>query len=270
LIDRIKGRREGITEHPLQFVFVVTYGRSGSTLLQGLLNTLPRVLVRGENGLYVLPIYRACAQAMAFRERHKRHRPGQVTSAFYGLRSVRRPRFVRATRTLVTETLLGPVPRDQLDVIGFKEVRWDEIRPEETEGFFGFMDSAFPGARYILNQRAHDRVAASGFWQDHDTDQVFAALERVEDIQAYLRRSRPGRILDTTYEQITSADEAVSRAELRAIAEFVVGSCDDILLDTLQETLRGAYGPHAFGASHGRRERRERRARRAARARDRS
>ncbi|UCV16550.1 hypothetical protein [Quatrionicoccus australiensis] len=39
-------------------ILVVTYGRSGSTLLQGVLNTLPNVLIRGENhdfcwGLYL-------------------------------------------------------------------------------------------------------------------------------------------------------------------------------------------------------------------------
>ena len=33
----------------LDFVFVVTYGRSGSTLLMGLLNSIPGFLIRGEN-----------------------------------------------------------------------------------------------------------------------------------------------------------------------------------------------------------------------------
>jgi hypothetical protein len=30
-------------------LFIVTYGRSGSTLLQGILNSTPGVLIRGEN-----------------------------------------------------------------------------------------------------------------------------------------------------------------------------------------------------------------------------
>ena len=34
------------------YVFVVTYGRTGSTLVQVLLNTLPRTLVRSENGMF--------------------------------------------------------------------------------------------------------------------------------------------------------------------------------------------------------------------------
>jgi hypothetical protein len=261
LVDRLKRRLRPAPPaptppRPLDYVFVVTYGRSGSTLVQGLLNTLPRVLVRGENSLYVLPIYRASAQAMAFRELHYNHRPRQVSSAFYGLRSVQQRRFTTATRRLVTETLLGPVRRDEVDVIGFKEVLWHEVSPEETEGFFAFLDEAFPGAKYVLNQRTHGNVVGSGFWQKHDDDEVFAALRRVEQIQAYLRESRPAQVLDTRYELITSDDREVSDQQLRNLAEFVVGSCDDALMASLRETLSTGHGPYAFGASHGRRKRR--------------
>ena len=34
---------------PVDHVFVMTYGRSGSTLLMGLLNSIPGYLIRGEN-----------------------------------------------------------------------------------------------------------------------------------------------------------------------------------------------------------------------------
>ena len=37
----------------MDYVFVVTYGRSGSTLVQGMLNTMPRTLVRGEHALSI-------------------------------------------------------------------------------------------------------------------------------------------------------------------------------------------------------------------------
>jgi hypothetical protein len=47
LRSRVKLLREGGDD--LGYVFVMTYGRSGSTLLMGLLNTIPGYLVRGEN-----------------------------------------------------------------------------------------------------------------------------------------------------------------------------------------------------------------------------
>ena len=258
LVDRLKRRLRPAAARPhrLQHLFVVTYGRSGSTLVQGLLNTLPRVLVRGENGFYILPLYRACVQAMAFRELHYHHRPRQVSSAFYGVRAVRRHRFVAATRRLVVDTLLGPVERRAVDVLGFKEVLWHEITPEETADFFDFMDEAFPGARYVLNTRAHENVAVSGFWQKHDADEVYAAIARVEEIQAHLRETRPDRVHDTRYELLTSDVRDVSDAQLRELAEFVLGRCDEDLLGRLRETLSTGHGPYAFGASHGRRQRR--------------
>jgi hypothetical protein len=240
-------RRVPRTPHRVDYVFVVTYGRSGSTLLQGLLNALPRVVVRGENGLFVLQLYRAWAQARAVRERHRKHRPRKVQSAFYGIHRLRRRQFTVATRGLMTEFLLGSLDRSDVDVIGFKEVLWHEVKPKETERFFDFMDAAFPGARYVLNQRDHAKVAVSGFWQRKDDDDIFRALQRVEEIQDYLRESRPDRVLDTRYERFTSEDRETSDAQLRAIAQFVTGSCDDVLLERMRETLGTGFGPGAFG-----------------------
>lgn len=233
--------------HRLEYVFVVTYGRSGSTLLQGLLNALPRVVVRGENSLFVLQLFRAWDQARALRDRHIKHRPRKVRSAFYGIHRLRRKQFTVATRRLTTEFLLGSLERRDVDVIGFKEVLWHQVKPRETEAFFDFMDAAFPGARYVLNQREHDKVAVSGFWRRVEDDDIVQALQRVESIQDYLRESRPDRVLDTRYERFTSEDREVSDAELRAIAEFVNGSCDDTVLARMRKTLATGFGPAAFG-----------------------
>lgn len=41
------------------FVFLVTYGRAGSTLTQKYLNSLPDVCVRGENGNLLYHLFRA-------------------------------------------------------------------------------------------------------------------------------------------------------------------------------------------------------------------
>lgn len=241
-----------------QYLFVVTYGRSGSTLIQALLNTLPRTVIRGENSLFVLPLYRAMAQTLSFREsRVNSPRAKASSSAFYGIRQVRRGHFVRATRTLVTQALLGPLHRGDVDVLGFKEVRWHQVEPEETEGFFAFLDSAFPGCRFVLNQRDHDQVANSGFWQQHDSQEVFASLKRAEEIQDYLRRTRPARCLDTRYELITSSDRAVSDQQLRELAEFVTGSSDAALIAELRTVLGVGHGPNPFGKSRGRRQRQQ-------------
>lgn len=232
---------------PLEYVFVVTYGRSGSTLVQGLLNTLPGVLVRGENGFYVLSLYRAMATATTFRAKHARHQPRRVTSAFYGVHEVSAKRFVAMTRNLMVQTLLGGERRNAVEVLGFKEVLWHEVTPEETEGFFAFFDKVFPGARYVLNSRDHEDVLASGFWRRRDDDEGVASVRRVEEIQSYLRQSRPDRVHDTVYEALTSEDPVTSDAALRDLATFVRGRCDEELLEALRETRKTGYGPRALG-----------------------
>jgi len=239
-----------------RYVFVVTYGRSGSTLVQGLLNTLPRTLVRGENGFYVLHLFRAWASVRKFRSVHRRHKPRVSHSAFYGLNEVTPASFVESTRGLVTGHLLGSVPPKQVDVLGFKEVLWHRVRPTETEGFFDFLDSAFPGCRFVLNERDHEKVVGSGFWQGQDQDQVLAAIRRVEEIQGFLRSTRKERTLDLRYELLTSEDQATSDAQLRSLADFVHGSCDDALLAQLRETRKTGHGPYPFGKSRDRQERR--------------
>ena len=236
-----------------RYVFVVTYGRSGSTLVQGLLNTLPRTLVRGENGFYVLPLFRARASVQAFRKIHLKHNPKASHSAFYGLDAITPRSFVESTRELVTGHLLGSVPPREVDVLGFKEVLWHRVRPGETEAFFDFLDRTFPGCLYVLNERDQEAVVGSGFWQSHDRDEVLAAIRRVEEIQAELRRTRPDRVLDLRYELVTSEDRAVSDEQLRRLATFVHGSCDDGLLARLRETRATGHGPYPFGKSRGRR-----------------
>lgn len=238
-----------------RYVFVVTYGRSGSTLVQGLLNTLPRTLVRGENNFYVLPLYRAMASIRSFRRTHMKHNPRASHSAFFGLHEIEPESFVRSTHDLMTGHMLGSAGRREVDVLGFKEVLWHRVTPGETGRFFDFMDQVFPGCLFVLNEREHENVVGSGFWQRHDKDEVLAAIHRVEEIQEFLRRTRPRRVLDLRYELLTSEDRAVSDAQLRALAEFVHGSCDDALLAELRNTRETGHGPFPFGKSRGRRER---------------
>jgi hypothetical protein len=228
-----------------RYVFVVAYGRSGSTLVQGLLNTLPRTVVAGENNFYVLPIYRALASVREFRHEHKRHGIKDPTSAFYRLGRNGRGPFVQAMNRIVTAGILGN-DKKSYDVIGFKEVRWFRIEPEETEGFFAAMDEAFPGARYVLNSRNPEQVVKSGFWSRVDQHEALATIERTAAIQEYLRESRPDRTLDVPYEDLVDPDRAEER--LRLMAEFVTGRPpSDELLGRLLEKLSVGHGPRPFG-----------------------
>lgn len=228
-----------------RFVFVVTYGRSGSTLVQGLLNAMPGVLVRGENNLFVLPLFRSWDALASFQEEHAAAaRAKGVRSAFYGLDEMRPDQLVEAARDVMLSQLVGTVGSGEPAVLGFKEVLWHRIRPRETARFFDFFEQVFPDARYILHQRQHDAVAASGFWKRERPDAVAQALQRVETIQDHLRSTRPDRVLDTRYERLVDADPATIEQELRGLAEFVLGQSTPELLRDLHATLQLGHGPN--------------------------
>ena len=251
-LTRISGRRRPAARD-YRYVFVVTYGRSGSTLVQGLLNTLPRTLVRGENNFYILPQYRSLALVRSFKKTHAAHGPAKTSSAFFGLNEINAGDFVDSTRSLVTRQILGTRKPSEFDVLGFKEVLWHRVTPKETTGFFNFMDDCFPGALYVLNQRDHEQVAGSGFWQKQEPDEVMRAITRVEEIQQYLRETRPDRVFDVRYETLTGEDTGAVEAQLCGLSQFVHGGCDDVLLAALRQTLKQGHGPNPFGASRGRR-----------------
>lgn len=239
-----------------RYLVVVTYGRSGSTLIQGLLNTLPRTLVRGENNFYLLSLFHAWARIVEFRRLHLSHHPRASHSAFFGLHEIQPDSLVRDARRLLTRHLLGSVDREQVEVLGFKEVLWHQVTQEETDAFFDYLDQVFPGCLYVLNTREHDQVVGSGFWQGFELDHVTAKIARVEALQDHLRATRPDRVLDLRYELVTSPEPEVADAQLRSLAEFVHGSCDDDLLAALRATRETGHGPFPFGASRRRAERR--------------
>ena len=64
-------KKPSVEEMNLNFdvILIITYGRSGSTLLQGILNSISGVLVRGENAnmcYHVFYAYQAILEAKKF------------------------------------------------------------------------------------------------------------------------------------------------------------------------------------------------------------
>ncbi len=242
-LQRLRPRR------PLRYIFVVTYGRSGSTLVQGLLNTIPRTLVRGENNFYVLPLYQAMVRARAVKRKYGGPRSRRTASAFYGLEELRLEHFAECTRRLVVEQLLGEAKRSHFDIVGFKEIRWNQISRETQADFFTFLDRAFPGVQYVLNRRNHDDVRTSDFWRGRGSDVFVDTVTRIEEIQEFLRATRADRVYDVEYEVLTGVDDSAAEKQLRGLAEFVTGACDDALLAEMRTTLTVGHGPKPFGAS---------------------
>jgi hypothetical protein len=159
----------------LGYLFVVTYGRSGSTLLQGILNSIPGYLIRGENRAVVYRLYEFHSSLLSARGEFAR--PADLTSrdSWFGIDEYAASLAVSRMRALVLDTVLRPQPDTR--VIGFKEIRWWQ---RDWQGYLAFMQQLFPGARFVLNTRNHMGVAKSKWWADEPEQAVLAKLAQHE------------------------------------------------------------------------------------------
>lgn len=178
-------RRRGDGREDLRYLFVVAYGRSGSTLLLGLLNQIPGYLLRGENGAALRHLQAYHRTLVTERERHPRRRTRSTTSPWFGMGEVPLRRLTAGVRRLALDTLLRPEPDTR--VTGFKEIRWHH---GDLEGHVAWLREVFPGARFVVNTRGLDDVLGSRWWAEGDPEaneaELRAADARLRDLAAAL------------------------------------------------------------------------------------
>lgn len=159
------------------YVFVITYGRSGSTLLQNVLNAIDGYCIRGENLNVLYPLFRAIrrvevGQDFSWRrdelgkpeqDRHPRAQEilGLPIDPWYGAELFDPHEFGQALCDAFVRTGLN-LPQGTR-VGGFKEIRFGE----DITAFDAYLDmlrTHFPAARFIMHTRNHDAVLRSGWW----------------------------------------------------------------------------------------------------------
>lgn len=156
---------------------MVTYGRTGSTALQAALNTLPGVLIRGENysALRGLETY---MQAIA--ETADRHHAKRPRHPWFGSASINPQEILDDQRRHVIEQIFQP--KKDTTIVGFKEVRYEPGHFESYEvmvSYLLFLNKLFPGITYIINVREPEAAALSGWWPNHEDP--IAALTKSRD-----------------------------------------------------------------------------------------
>jgi hypothetical protein len=165
-------RLQRLDREDLGFLFIVTYGRSGSTLLQGVLSSIPGYLIRGENGGVAYQLYRFHTTATK-RSTSKGGKWKSPQSAWFGIGGYPQELAVQELRRLMLTTVIRP-ERDSR-VVGFKEIRWLQ---EDLYDYVDFLREVFPGARFVVNTRNLDDVAASKWWaEDPESRQVLGQAE---------------------------------------------------------------------------------------------
>lgn len=204
-------------KHPEDgYVFIVTYGRSGSTLLQSLLNTIEGFQLRGENNNTLFHLYSAWAAVKDSVPLDGLRTKGEVTAPdhpWYGSEKIGLDSYGRDLARLFTQSVLQPDPGTR--VSGFKEIRFHfhaaHFRPQ-----LNFIHSFFPNSRFIFNTRSHADVVKSGWWAAQDPSKVTANLTMAEDLFKSYLATYPERGILMHYDDYTK-----DHSQLNDLFEFL-------------------------------------------------
>ena len=167
-------------------LFVITYGRSGSTLLQGILNSIDGYLIRGENNSTLYEIYRTY-HALDYGRFHYGKDRRRTYDPWYGMDRVDPIAFLKKVLAAFKAEVIKPEPGHR--VIGFKEIRYSHLYIADDEDYFeylAFLRRFFPGSAFIFNERDIEATSKDGWWAENPESKAHleAALERMRKAYA--------------------------------------------------------------------------------------
>jgi len=186
-------------------VFIVTYGRSGSTLLQRVIQTIPGMCFRGENSGTLEMLFKSSVRASATRYEY-----GQWNlppkHPWHGAQLIDPQKFSAALAQVFINEIIKPDP--ELRWIGFKEIRFHELDTELFQ-FLDWIVETFPNAFFLFNTRNHEDVAKSAWWAEQDKTEVIKLLEKMDKRFELYQRKRPDRSFINSYAQLTKNPNSI-------------------------------------------------------------
>jgi hypothetical protein len=189
------------------YVFVITYGRSGSTLLQNLLNAIPGYQIRGENNNALLGLFQSWRALADSPDIARMQREGIVSDAmhpWFGAEAIDACAYRAALCRSFAQHILRPDPDTR--VSGFKEIR-TLADPVIFREFLDFVQTGFPKARIIFNTRNAAAVCRSSWWRGHDPVAVTAMITSADAVFRAHAAAHPDRCVLLRHEDYV-ADHA--------------------------------------------------------------
>lgn len=227
------------------YVFIVTYGRSGSTLLQNVLNAIDGWCIRGENNNTLFHLFRAW-HAVAESAPMQGLRGAAVETGanhpWYGAELGKPWQYGQALCNVFARDVLQ-LP-EGTRVGGFKEIRFHS-EPGLFLPYLNFVQRNFPRARFVFNTRDHAAVARSGWWRDLPGIEVDRRLTEAETLFARFQAQHPTLCHPVHYDAYNGNPEG-----LRPLFEFIGEPFDvDLIAPVMAERLGHLKDAETQGAS---------------------
>ena len=221
-----------------RYIFIVTYARSGSTLLQSLINTALGADVKGENTNALYHLYKSYASLALTAERGT-EKTRERDNPWYGAADIAADQFLTTALTAFISDILRPAAGTK--ITGFKEVRYADgfMDREEFKNYANFLLRVFPNSRIVCNSRDAKEVAKSGFLKERSAESVIHNVERCDIRFQALVGSHPERCIAVRHGVYNKDPE-----KLRALFDFLELEFDeDRVKAVLEKPLLHAKGP---------------------------
>jgi hypothetical protein len=207
LTRRLARRKPPPPELPFRYVFIVTYGRSGSTVLQNVLATIDGFHVAGENADALAGLFYSYRSACEARDEQGNEPRRNPSDPWRGADRIDPEHYARTLAHAFVEELIQPPARARM--IGFKEVRYiDHL--DDFDEYVGFIQMAFAPAFVVFNKREAAAVVQSGWWKDYPREPLIAKIERFDALAAAYAARRPADTIVLDYD-VYSRDASVLR-----------------------------------------------------------
>ncbi|MDG2273198.1 MAG: tetratricopeptide repeat protein [Halioglobus sp.] len=216
-----------------RYVFIITYGRSGSTLLQGILNSIEGVVVRGENGNIFFDLYRSYQKLVTLKS--SKRDALQPNRAWYGINFFDESALMRQLQEVGKVILSVDEADGGSTVYGFKEIRYNEVG-DDLNGYLNFLARLFPDSAFVFNTRNLGEVSRSAWWKNaHSTDGI-AVLQALEQrFEQYAKDN--SNCFSICYEDVVSQGP-----RLLELFKFLEASYDADLVSAVLRT-KHSYNP---------------------------
>ena len=161
------------------YLFIITYGRSGSTLTQRVLNSIPGYVIRGENKNILYGIAKSVHGLRENKKFFKNLRGTEDTRhPFFGIEKVDYRRFgYRMFDSFVSEILNPP---ESIRVLGFKEIRYHHDLGF-LEPMLSTIEEFFPRTRFMFQTRDWESVSNSSWWRRMEGEEVRKIVSDSDD-----------------------------------------------------------------------------------------
>ena len=214
-------------------ILIITYGRSGSTLLQGILNNIDGVVIRGENNNFITGLYEAYLKLQIACSPEYTRKSKHPTHPWYGAELLDTQVFLNYCQAMVKDLLLADQNQDSnICCYGFKEIRYLDFyfRSEYSLGsYLDFLAKIFPKVGFIFNTRNLDDVLKSGWWKTINPLEASEKLLGVEQAFKLYLKNNPNNTFLITYEDIINTSDQLKNLFLYLGAEYDESQIDRVL-----------------------------------------